>query len=1100
MAYDDLLGLIPEFGENFALLLALALLYSLIGLPLLRRAGHFGAVAAGLLFGNMAILGMRWPIEIAAGQSVDCRNLIVLAAGAFGGPWTALVCAIAVVAYRILMGAPDILSMIAVVTAAALLGTALYLRWWRRARIGSPGEFLAVGLLLTIINLPWPLILAGLDQHTALRLLTPLFIYYPVGFLILAMLLSNEQRQKLAVEALRRSEERFRDIAEAASDWVWEMGADLRFSYVSARFGELTGIEPKKIIGKRSSELGRLVTDEQSWSRHLDDLQNRRPFRDFIFDFVAAGGRVHRMRFSGQPVFTIDRQFLGYRGIAADISDEVEADRRIRRSEARFLDAAESMSEGFALYDADDRLVMCNHRYREILAPIASHVVPGVSFEELLRASLSNVPLAEDAGDAERWITHRLELHRNPPALIETHRANGSWLQIAERRTEDGGIVVVMTDITASKMREGALEKNSLLLQATLDSLSHGLSVVDRNRRLIAWNRRFVELFELPPERLQLGMAWSDLAQLLGDDMKPRAGEPDWLPGGVMASPPPGSARAETKRGARTLRARLNPMPGGGYSTTFSDISDAVAGEARFAELEHRNASLAAAVSSTSNGVLITDPNLPGNPIVFVNPAFSRITGYAPEETLGKSCRMLQGRDTDLQTIDRLRKAIGQRKPVTVTIRNYRKDGRTFWNELSINPVFDENKQLVHFVGIQTDVTDRVRAEEALRRSESELRALAETHAATLDSLPAHVALLDADGIIVSVNRMWRDAAGPADVDDLAGLGRSYFDSVEDPDGMFTDEAPTVSAGLRAVLAGDSPMFAREYLRIVGREPRWFKFVATPVSRTEPRGVVVMHFDITDRIMAEEALRAAKEQAEFANRSKSEFLANVSHELRTPLNAVIGFSEVMQREMFGPLGKLQYKEYAKDIHDSGVHLLKIINDILDLSKIEAGKFELHKEKMQVSDVVRSCLRLVSDRANAGKLALRTDVPTDLPPLIADSRAIKQILINLLSNAVKFTPAGGEVRVAAARDPNGDFVLKVIDTGIGIAEKDIAKAMAAFGQVDGALNRKYAGTGLGLPLVRLLAELHNGSIHLESKLNNGTTVTVRLPQPREAMAA
>jgi PAS domain S-box-containing protein len=505
-------------------------------------------------------------------------------------------------------------------------------------------------------------------------------------------------------------------------------------------------------------------------------------------------------------------------------------------------------------------------------------------------------------------------------------------------------------------------------------------------------------------------------------------------------------------------------------------------------------------VSSTSNGVLITDPNLPGNPIVFVNQAFTRITGYAPEETLGKSCRMLQGRDTDLQTIERLRKAIGQRKPVTVTIRNYRKDGRTFWNELSINPVFDDNKQLVHFVGIQTDVTDRVRAEEALRRSESEVRALAETHAATLDSLPAHVALLDADGIIVSVNRMWRDAAGTADADDLAGLGRSYFDSVEDPDGMFADEAPVVSTGLRAVLSGESPMFAREYLRLVGREPRWFKFVATPVSKTEPRGAVVMHFDITDRIMAEEALRAAKEQAEFANRSKSEFLANVSHELRTPLNAIIGFSEVMQREMFGPLGKLQYKEYAKDIHDSGVHLLKIINDILDLSKIEAGKFELHKEKLQMSDVVRSCLRLVSDRANAGKLALRTDVPTDLPPLIADSRAVKQILINLLSNAVKFTPAGGEVRVAAARDPNGDFVLKVIDTGIGIAEKDIAKAMAAFGQVDGALNRKYAGTGLGLPLVRLLAELHSGSLQLESKPNQGTMVTVRLPQPREAMAA
>jgi PAS domain S-box-containing protein len=393
-----------------------------------------------------------------------------------------------------------------------------------------------------------------------------------------------------------------------------------------------------------------------------------------------------------------------------------------------------------------------------------------------------------------------------------------------------------------------------------------------------------------------------------------------------------------------------------------------------------------------------------------------------------------------------------------------------------------------------------VRAEEALRRSESELRALAETHAATLDSLPAHVALLDADGIIISVNRMWRDAAGAAEADDLSGLGRNYSEIVENPEGLFADEAPAMGAGLRAVLAGEVPIFAREYLRIVGREPRWFKFVATPVSKTEPRGAVVMHFDITDRIMAEEALRAAKEQAEFANRSKSEFLANVSHELRTPLNAIIGFSEVMQREMFGPLGKLQYKEYAKDIHDSGVHLLKIINDILDLSKIEAGKFELHKEKLQMPDIVRSCLRLVSDRANAGKLTLKTDVPGDLPPLFADSRAVKQILINLLSNSVKFTPPGGEIRIAARRDAGGDFVLTVADTGIGIAEKDLPKAMAAFGQVDGALNRKYAGTGLGLPLVRLLAELHSGSMALDSAVDVGTTVTVRLPQPREAMAA
>ncbi len=1100
MALTGLPGLLTDFGEHLALILALVLLYSLVGLPLLRRAGRFGAVAAGLLFGAIAVLGMQWPIAVASGHGIDARNLLVLAAAAFGGPVTGGVTAAIVGLYGIVAagGGVAVATLGTAITAAAL-GTALYLRWWRRARIGGAGEFLLCGLALALLCAPWHFLAPAAGLELGLRLSLPALVYYPVGFLVLGMLLSNEQRQRVAIEALRRSEQRFRDIAEASSDWVWEMGPELRFSYISPRFRELTGIDPATLLGKRHDQFGRLLTDEATWRQHFADLRSRRPFRDFTFDFVAAGGRMHHMRISGRPVLAADGQFIGYRGAAADITDEVEAERRIRKTETRFADAAESMSEGFALYDADDRLVMCNDRYREMNHGIAERIVPGARFEDLMRASIERQPLAATITDSEAWAAARMALHRNPPSVHVQQRADGTWLQVAERPTEEGGVVLVLTDVSAAKQREGALEANSLLLQATLDSLSHGLSVVDAERRLIAWNRRFLELFKLPADRLRKGIPWAELAEVMGDGAGLLPKDPDWLPGGRMLEAPAAGARCETRRGNMIIRARLNAMPGGGFSTTFSDISDATEREAKYAQLAQRNASLAAAVSSTSNGVMITDPNLPGNPIVFVNPAFARITGYSAEDAIGRSCRMLQGRDTDLPTVERLRKAIAQRKPVTVTIRNYRKDGRTFWNELSVNPVFDEQKQLIHFVGIQTDVTDRVRAEEALRRSESDLRELAETHAATLDALPAHVALLNTDGIIVSVNRTWRDTAGAADADDLAGLGRNYVDIIDDPEGLFADEASVIADGVRAVLAGESPLFAREYMRD-SMTPRWFKFVAAPVSHAEPRGAVVMHFDITDRIRAEAALRTAKEQAEFANRSKSEFLANVSHELRTPLNAIIGFSEVMQHEMFGALGAPHYKEYAKDIHDSGVHLLKIINDILDLSKIEAGKFELHKENLNLPEVVRSCLRLVNDRATMGRLALKTEVPEELPPLHADARAVKQILINLLSNAVKFTPPGGEIRVTALRDVNGDFLLSVADTGIGIAEKDLPKALAAFSQVDSALNRKYAGTGLGLPLVRLLAELHGGQMHLQSKVDAGTTVTVRIPQPRKVMAA
>ena len=239
----------------------------------------------------------------------------------------------------------------------------------------------------------------------------------------------------------------------------------------------------------------------------------------------------------------------------------------------------------------------------------------------------------------------------------------------------------------------------------------------------------------------------------------------------------------------------------------------------------------------------------------------------------------------------------------------------------------------------------------------------------------------------------------------------------------------------------------------------------------------------------------ARDQAELANRTKSEFLANMSHELRTPLNAILGFSELMGNATLGPLGNPKYVEYTKDINDSGRHLLALINDILDLSKIEAGKLELDEEDIDVARAIRSCMVLVKERARNGGVKLLTDLPDGLPALHADERKLKQILVNLLSNAVKFTPAGGSVTVKAWFRPDSGFVIQVADTGVGIALDDIPKALTPFGQVDSRLDRKYEGTGLGLPLTKSLIEKHSGSLDLQSEVGAGTTVTVRFPPER-----
>jgi signal transduction histidine kinase len=231
-----------------------------------------------------------------------------------------------------------------------------------------------------------------------------------------------------------------------------------------------------------------------------------------------------------------------------------------------------------------------------------------------------------------------------------------------------------------------------------------------------------------------------------------------------------------------------------------------------------------------------------------------------------------------------------------------------------------------------------------------------------------------------------------------------------------------------------------------------------------------------------------------ANQTKAAFLASMSHELRTPLNAIIGFSDTMMMEVFGPLSE-RYKNYAGDIRHSGEHLLALINDVLDLSKLDAGQADLKDEEFDPAELIAESLRMMVNQAGKAQIALTTQIAQGLPWLKADKRRIKQIVINLVSNAVKFTPAGGQVTVSARLTQAGDLAVAVADSGIGIAAEDIPKVMERFGQVDSPMSRKHEGTGLGLPLSRQLAQLHGGDLVLESVVNEGTTVTLTLPKAR-----
>ena len=396
-------------------------------------------------------------------------------------------------------------------------------------------------------------------------------------------------------------------------------------------------------------------------------------------------------------------------------------------------------------------------------------------------------------------------------------------------------------------------------------------------------------------------------------------------------------------------------------------------------------------------------------------------------------------------------------------------------------------------VGVAIDITERKGAQARVAAAENRLRA-------ALESMSESFVLWDPRRRLVMWNRKFRD----------------FFDFTETslkPGMSYGDVESGAGRAIRSVQGGANSGQAFE---MELKDGRWLHYSE---RATSDGGLVSVGADITDLKNQERALKDSEQRlrntvedvrknqqriaelankyeqekirAEEANRSKSEFLANMSHELRTPLNAVNGFSEIMLREMFGPLGDNRYVDYVKDIHTSGQHLLSLINDILDMSKIEAGKMQLQKEPINLADIVEQSTRLVKARADEKTIRLVTELDESIPDMTADPRAFKQVILNLLSNAVKFTPEEGRVTVRSF-EYEGRLALQVSDTGIGIPKEDLPRLGRPFEQIESQHSKSHQGTGLGLALSKSLIEMHGGEMKIDSELGEGTTVTIIVP--------
>jgi len=893
--------------------------------------------------------------------------------------------------------------------------------------------------------------------------------------LLTAALIAVSLRER---SAQARSDRRFRDFAEAGSDWFWEMGPDLRFTWVSENIRQRTGQSPDWARGKRRSELGDPDDNPAAWQAHLRALELHQPFHDFVYCLRGSDGSRHWTRTSGKPMFDANGRFLGYRGASALCTDQVTALARAHHAEARLNAALSAMSDGFALYDAEDRLVLCNDAYRQMTISDPTVLAVGTPFETIARAIAQRLPAAK--ADPERWLAERMAQHRNPGEVSLRELGGGRWIRVVERRTMGGGIVSMSSDITELRRREQAVADSEARYALAFRGANEGIWDWDIENNRIYGSERLWELIGVGGPA-----GWRD-----GDVYTSRM-HPDDLPAyrqqvcaHFRSEAPVYEAEYRLILGdgrIRWIRSRgfgVKSPDGTRIIRMAGSAADTTAAKEAEARLRRSEADLKAILDSARQAFVLLDRDGRVR-------AINRAGELAGQQILG--CEIRPGAELVQLVPERERAplASGIRRALsgeTLTREHATAgpDGAPLWLEISYTPVRHAGGEIDGVCWTVLDVTERRRAVEALARSEERFRSLVE-------NTQELFSIVDAKAIVQYVSDSARRVLGHGP-DMLVG---------RDGGRLIHPDDRGIARNLLRRLIDTAELSGSMEVRFEHADGTWRRLEINAVSRFDDpavRGIIMTARDVTARRAAEAELRNAKEVAETASRAKSNFLATVSHELRTPLNAIIGFSEIMHGGLFGPLPD-RYRGYAADINHSGTHLLALINDILDVSKAEAGKLELYESAFALEPALEECLRLMHERAASAALRIVMRLPERLPKLSGDERKVKQIVLNLLSNAIKFTNPGGRIDLSVACPPAGGLAISVADTGIGIAAEDMPKALAAFGQVDSALNRKYVGTGLGLALVQAFARLHDAGFALDSTPEVGTTVTITFPAER-----
>jgi PAS domain S-box-containing protein len=674
------------------------------------------------------------------------------------------------------------------------------------------------------------------------------------------------------------------------------------------------------------------------------------------------------------------------------------------------------------------------------------------------------------------------------------------------------GVGIDETALMEADDRALAAEKYA---QEAVDSLEEGITLHDPDGSLVLWNRKFQAIYGSDALHLERGLSFEQLVTRLGNTGEidhQGLGTQEWIRK-RLALPRPNPNPVDRLIHGRWYQISEAATPSGGHAILMTDISEMKQQQSELikardnleARVEERTRSLADAVAKTRSEAIqrnaaearlqdseqkfrsIAEGAIQGFYVlhdfnlVYANPAFATLLGYdAPEELIeiGNLAELLAPSVRD-ELIQRYQDRVtGKTPPPRYETRFLHKNGEEIWAELFVSPITWEGQ--ISVLASAIDIDSRKRAEEARAEAESDYRAIFE-HAS--------------DGIYRSSLEGKNLRANPA----LARM--NGFEDEEDVRGSDVDLEGSwyVEPGRREEFVntmnrdGEVRNFVSEVYRYKSRTRMWISENARLIrdGDGEPLYFEGTVRDITEQRQVEMDMREAMAEAERANYAKSQFLAKMSHELRTPLNAIIGFSEIITNQMMGPVGTDRYVSYASDIHGSGRHLLSLINDLLDLSKIESGETPLDIQSLDLLEILQECASLMKPMASHRSISIRIETHDAPERVFADRRSLKQILLNLLSNAVKFNREGGWVSVRASQTKE-NCQIEVSDNGIGIMADDMHTLFTPFGQVGNQLVAENTGTGLGLPIVKSLVELHGGEISVRSEPGEGTTLIIELP--------